>query len=259
MCLGRLAHPPGLLNRQAMIDTIMGGQAILADGPIFPGTWAYYDGNEHYTYTPNQAIELLREAGFTIPASGGDIRASEDGTQLSFELLYPDDGEHANLAGAIQRTWQELGIQVNLTALPYDQLVSEHLDTRSYQAALVDLNLSRSPDPDPYPFWHQTQISSGQNYSNWDDQQASEYLEQARVTTDLNERSRLYNNFQVRWSQELPALPLFYPVYTYAVSSDVQGVSIGPIFDPSDRFNHITGWYLITRRSSGEETSTTIP
>ena len=247
------------LNRQAMINTLLQGQAILADGPIFPGTWAYYDGIEHYSYNPDQAIALLREGGFTLPASGGDVRTSEDGTQLSFELLYPDDSEHASLANAIQRNWATLGIQVTLTALPYDQLVSERLDTSNYQAALVDLNLSRSPDPDPYPFWHQAQISSGQNYSMWDDRQASEYLEQARITTDLGARTRLYNNFQVRWSQELPALPLYYPVYTYAVSSDVQGVSIGPIFDPSDRFNHVINWYLVTRRATGGESATPTP
>ena len=247
------------LNRQAMIDTLMNGQAILADGPIFPGTWAYYDGIQHYTYNQGQAIELLRGAGFTIPTSGGNIRASEDGTQLAFELVYPNDQVHSSLAKVIQSDWAILGVQVTLTALPYDQLVTEHLDTRTYQAALVDLNFSRSPDPDPYPFWHQTQITSGQNYSKWDDRQASEYLEQARITTDLAERTRLYNNFQVRWSQELPALPLYYPVYTYAVSSDVQGVSIGPIFDPADRFTHVTNWYLITNRATGEETTTPYP
>jgi peptide/nickel transport system substrate-binding protein len=32
------------LNRQWMIDRILQGQALLANGPIFPGSWAYYDG-----------------------------------------------------------------------------------------------------------------------------------------------------------------------------------------------------------------------
>ena len=72
------------------------------------------------------------------------------------------------------------------------------------------------------------------------------------MSTDLAERIRLYNNFQVRWAQELPALPLFYPVYNYAVSSDVQGVSIGPLVDPSDRFANVLEWFLVTKRSSGE-------
>ncbi len=247
------------LNRQGMIDGMQNGQAILADGPILPGTWAYYDGIDHYSYDPNQATSMLRDAGFTIPAEGGNTRTDKDGTELSFELLFPDDQNHQALANAIKQNWDALGVQVTLTALPYDQLVSEHLDTRNYQAALVDLNLSQTPDPDPYPFWHQTQITSGQNYSKWDDRQASEYLEQARITTDLQERIRLYNNFQVRWSQELPAIPLFYPVYTYAVSNDVHGVSIGPILEPADRFNHVANWYLVTSKASGVETATPYP
>jgi peptide/nickel transport system substrate-binding protein len=247
------------LNRQGMIDSLQSGQAILADGPIFPGSWAYYDGIDHYSYDPNQAISILREAGYTIPAAGGETRTNKDGTPLSFELLFPDDQEHVALANKIKQDWASLGVEVTLTPLAYDKLVSEHLDIRNYQAALVDLNLSQTPDPDPYPFWHQTQISSGQNYSQWDDRQASEYLEQARITTDLADRTRLYNNFQVRWSQELPAIPLFYPVYTYAVSTDVHGVSIGPILEPADRFSHVTNWYLVTSRSTGTETPIPYP
>ena len=31
------------INRQYLVDHINQGQAIIADGPIFPMTWAYYD------------------------------------------------------------------------------------------------------------------------------------------------------------------------------------------------------------------------
>lgn len=57
------------------------------------------------------------------------------------------------------------------------------------------------------------------------------------------------------FSQELPALPLFYPVYTYAVSPEVQGVHVGPMFDPSDRFNTIASWFLLARRTAGKTTT----
>ncbi len=119
--------------------------------------------------------------------------------------------------------------------MPYEDVVSAYLEPRAFQAALVDLNFSRTPDPDPYPFWHQAQITGGQNYSKWDDRQASEYLEQARIEVDIEERTRLYNNFQVRFASELPSLPLFYPIYNYAVDEQVQGVTMGPLYDPSDR------------------------
>ena len=247
------------VNRQRIIDTLFNGQAILADGPIFPGTWAYYGGIERVAYDPEAAISLLREAGYTIPAEGGSTRTNEEGTRLAFELLYPDDPQHQAVAQALQADWAAVGVEVSLAPLAYEQLVSERLDTRLYQAALVDLNLSRSPDPDPYPFWHQAQINSGQNYANWDDRQASEYLEQARISVDLAERQRLYNNFQVRFTAELPALPLYYPVTSYAVTADVQGISIGPLFDSSDRFSNITNWFLVTRRTEAEATLTSAP
>jgi peptide/nickel transport system substrate-binding protein len=243
------------LNRQWMIDRIYNGQGIIADGVIFPGTWAYFEGIERVPFDPEQAIALLREAGYTIPAEGGEIRQNEEGVRLELELLYPIDAQGQALAEAIQDNWARLGVAANLKGVTYTTLVADHLDTRLYQAALVDLNFSRSPDPDPYPFWHQAQISGGQNYARWDDRAASEYLEQARVTVDLAERTRLYNNFQVRFNQELPALPLFYPVYTYAVDEEVQGIRMGPLFDFSDRFATITEWFLLTRRTTGEETS----
>jgi peptide/nickel transport system substrate-binding protein len=244
------------INRQWMLDHILQGQAIPADGPIFPGTWAYYDGIEHVGYNADQAVSLLKDAGYTIPAEGGSVRADKEGKKLQFELLTPDDQTHQDIAKVIEKNWEQLGISVTVTALSYDDLVNNHLATRTYQAALVDINMSRSPDPDPYPFWHQTQVTNGQNYANWDDFQASEYLEQARVITDIGERAKFYRNFQVRFSQELPALPLYYPVYSYAVDSQVQGVSMGPLFDPSDRFSTVTSWYLKSKRTTGETTPT---
>lgn len=243
------------INRQWLIDHLLQGQAIPADGPIFPGTWAYYEGIEHVGYDPDQAVSMLKDAGYTIPAEGGSVRANKEGKKLQLELLTPDDQGHLALAQTIEKNWEQLGISVTVTALPYDDLVNNHLANHTFQAALVDINMSRSPDPDPYPFWHQTQSTNGQNYSGWDDFQASEYLEQARVITDIGERAKYYRNFQVRFSQELPALPLYYPVYTYAIDTQVQGVSMGPLFDPGDRFSMVTSWYLKSKRTAGNETA----
>jgi peptide/nickel transport system substrate-binding protein len=240
------------LNRQWMIDNLLDGQAAIADGPIFPNTWAFYEGISRIEFNPEEAARIIREAGYTIPAEGGEIRANEDGF-FSFTLLHPDEESHTKIAESIQEHWSGLGIGVTLEPVPYDDLVAEHLDTRTYQAALVDLNFSRSPDPDPYPFWHQTQAVNGQNYAMWNDRQASEYLEQARIIVDPAERTRLYRNFQVRFFQQLPALPMFYPMFTFGVDTDVQGVRTGPMFEPDDRFAHITEWFLFSERIVEQE------
>ncbi len=236
------------LNRQRMISNLLQGQAIVADGPIFPGSWAYFNGTEHLEYDPEQAVSLLKGAGYLIPAEGGDVRAKE-GQSLSFTMLHPEDELHTQLAQAIQASWEQIGVQVDLQPVPYDRMVFDYLGPRSYQAALVDLNLARTPDPDPYPFWHQAEATGGQNYSQWDNRTASEYLEQARVNTDFDVRTRLYRNFQVMFAKELPSLPLYYPVYSFGVDAQVLGVQVAPLSDTSDRFSLISNWYLVTRRA----------
>ncbi len=247
------------LNRQWMVDHLLHSQATIADGPIFPNTWAYYEGISRIDYDRQAAIQMIREAGYTIPAEGGEVRANADGVFLSFTLIHPEGEPYTSLAQSIQRDWAALGADVVLQAIPYDQLINDYLETRNYEAALVELNLSQSPDPDPYPFWHQTQATGGQNYAMWDDRQASEYLEQARIVVDPAERTRLYRNFQVRFAGELPALPLFYPMYTYGVDSQVNGVRIGPLFDTPDRFATISDWYLFSERGSVEQAPTPTP
>ena len=241
------------INRQYLVDHINQGQAIIADGPIFPKTWAYYEGLSRYEYDPEEAIDKIRDLGYTFPAEGGTTRTNEEGDRLDFTLIYPDDEKHALIAQSIQENWLALGINVTLEALTYEELISNRLEDRTYEVALVDLNLTSMPDPDPYPFWHQTQTTGGQNYSMWNDRQGSEYLEQARIILDTGDRGRLYRNFQVRFFDQLPALPLYYPVYTYGVSSGVKGVRIGPIFEASDRLETITDWYFFVEVPGGLE------
>jgi len=235
------------LNRQWMVDHLLLGQAVVADSPILPQTWAYYDGVEHIGFDADSAVNQLKAAGYVLPQNG-TVRAKGDAS-LSFSMVYPDDSLHAQLAQTIQENWAAIGVEVKLQAVPYTSLLSDYLIPHTYQAALVDMDLSRAYDPDPYPFWHQAEINGGQNYSQWDNRTASEYLEQARVTADPTIRARLYRNFQVIFSRELPALPLYYPVYTYGVDQAMQGVQAAPLYEPADRFNGIEDWYLITRRA----------
>jgi peptide/nickel transport system substrate-binding protein len=235
-------------NRNIITSKILEGQAIIADGPILTGSWAYYDEIEHFDYDPDAAIALLKDEGYVIPAGGGDVRA-KDGQFLTFSLVHPDDEIHTRIAQAIQSDWALVGVKIDLQAVPYETLVNDHLTPRSYQAALADLNTARTPDPDPYLFWHQSEATGGQNYSQWDNRTASEFLETARTSADFNTRARLYRNFQVVFTKDMPSLPLYFPVYSYGVDSQVRGVQVAPMYDTSDRLALIAEWYLVTRRS----------
>lgn len=236
------------VNRNFIINTILNGQAIKAESPILAGTWAYYEESQ-IAYDPEGALSLLKSGGYDFTTDIPDVR-SKDGKKLAFSLAYPDDELHKAIAEQIQMDWNSLGLNVQLEPMDYDTLINQNLVSRNYQAALVDINTSRSPDPDPYPFWDQSQSTGGQNYSQWDSGPASDYLEQARTNFNIDDRKKLYRNFQVLFRKEMPAILLYYPVYTYAVSNEVQGVQIGPIYDNSDRFLTVTDWYMFIQNEA---------
>ncbi|HCR71518.1 MAG TPA: hypothetical protein DIW23_08755 [Anaerolineae bacterium] len=240
-------------NRNVIVSHILSGQAIIADSPILPNSWAYYEEIEKFPYDPETATQLLKDEGF-IFAAGSDVR-SKDGQQMVFTLVHPDDEIHTRIAQSIQNDWTLIGVRINLQPVSYDSLVNDFLTPRSYEAALADINTSRTPDPDPYLFWHQSESTGGQNYSQWDSRPASEFLETARTSANFEDRARLYRNFQVVFAKEIPSLPLYYPVYSYGVDVQIQGVQVPPLYDVSDRLALINEWYLVTRRALEEATA----
>jgi peptide/nickel transport system substrate-binding protein len=238
------------INRQKIITDYFNGQGIVADSVILPDTWAYLDSVQTYAYDPEQAALLLKTAGFVVTGDENPVRKKDD-VALKLVLSYPDDDLHKHIAESIQADWQALSIDVALEAVPPDSFLSTKLEPRAYQVALVDLDLSATPDPDPYPFWDLGQAAAGQNYTQWDSQIASDTIEQARITVDFDERIRLYHNFQSIFASELPALPLYYPVYNYGVTNQILGISVGPLIDTSSRFATITEWYMSARTVQG--------
>jgi len=234
------------IDRRRMIDSVLSGQAVISNMPLIPSNWAFYNGIQNFDYDKQKAVQYFGEAGFTLDTNSSTL-VDENGAVLKIQLAYPDDETHAAIAQTIQADWQKMGVQVELVAVQYDVLILDYLQPLTYQAALIDLNFDRSPDPDPYPFWDQSQQSNGENYSQWENAVVSEYIEEARVSVDQEERAKLYRNFQVMFQDELPALPLYYPIYNYAVDDGVKGIRLGSFYDTPDRFYSILEWYMIAK------------
>ncbi|MCC6383384.1 MAG: peptide ABC transporter substrate-binding protein [Dehalococcoidia bacterium] len=239
------------INRQWMIDNLLDGQGFVASSPILPGTWAYNPNLIPLAYDPLHAGDLLENAGWALPPDAAPgtpeyVRAS--GADVAeFTLLATDDPVHQQVARKAVADWAAIGVRVTIESVPAATVVAR-LQAHDYQAALTDIDFSRYPDPDPYPFWHQTQIENGQNYSSFNHRETSQLLEAARVAVDVEARAKLYRAFQARFADQVPALLLYYPVYTYGVDARVQNVQMGPMVDPSDRFRNLADWYVLTRR-----------
>lgn len=235
------------LDRQAIVDEVLMGQAVIPQTPLLPGTWAYNTQDVPvYTYDPSRALALLADAGWRRWTGTGTLRTVDD-IPLAFTLMAANEAQDLAVAQAIADQWARVGISVTIEGVPALALTGV-LESRSYQAALARLVIPG--DPDPYPFWHETQAlpGQGQNYAGFQHRRISEIIEQARITVNPNQRFALYQEFQQLFMEEVPAFPLYVPIYTYAIDNRVNGDQIGPLMRTGDRFRTIADWYVLQRR-----------
>ena len=243
------------LDRQAIIDQVLGGQALVAHGPFLPDNWAYNNDIEPYNRDTDKAIALLKEAGWKLPYMGTATRRKNE-RLLSFKLLTSSEPERVGVAEMLAKQWEIIGARVTVeTASPLE--VREALENRDFDAILV--HIAAPGDPDPYPFWHQEQIENGQNYAGFNHRHLSEIIEQARVTVNLERRRQLYYEFQEIFAQEVPSIPLYVPTYTYGVDERIHDVQIGPLVYPSDRFRTVSAWWIVPRRVFVSEAEAGLP
>ncbi len=245
------------LNRASLVDRNLFNQAILADSPLPRLSWAYNYGDTlgaEWTYDlaaardeiANYAVRLQRaDDGDEDTQDAADDAAEPtpvaSGPVLSFSILVPDDPSLVSLVQEVATQWSQLNIAV--TVEPEDPATyTARLTSGDFDTALIELSKAGNPDPDVYAFWHQGQYPDGQNYGGVDDNAISEALERARRDPNGANRKILYDRFQRAFIERSIAIPLYYPLFTYAVNPAVDGVQLGFISDSSDRFATIGTW-----------------
>lgn len=239
-------------DRNHIVNDLLQGQGLVAATPIEPGSWAHNALINPYPFDLDKAKSVLDAAGWRDPGDGTRVK---DRVPLAFTLTTSDDPARVALANDLAKTWQTIGVKVAVQAVPAALLAPNVLRPRTFDAVLYEWR-ALSNDPDQYENWHETQIPDashgGQNYSGLKDRDMSEALEAARRTSDQAKRAELYRKFQELFADRVPALLLYYPVYTYGVDARVQAVQLAPLLTPSDRFRTIAQWYLKTKRVAAD-------
>lgn len=234
------------IDREAVIDNVLRGEGVRADGPIAPISWAFDREAKRYNYDPAKAEAILDGAGWWSKDADG-VR-QKDGQKLAFVLLTNDRPERVKAAQEISRQLQRVGVRADVQAVGWSGFVQDFLVPRRFQAVLTE-QWSPAADPDVYQFWHSSQSKGdGLNFALWTNRAADELLENARRASDTRQRAKLYRDFQDVFAEEQPSIMLYYPVFNYAVNKSIKGVRLGLMIEPSRRFDHVAEWYVKTQR-----------
>jgi len=241
------------IDKDLVLSETLGFNGVPVHGPILPGFVGFHSEIKRYSQDLTAAGKLLDGEGWKLGDKNvrSKLMSGADGekvdTPLSITLTTVDSQENISVAETIKRMWEAIGVQVVLELVPVSRIQQDKLRPRDYSALLYGEILGQ--DPDPYPFWHSSQIeNSGLNLSRYSNRLADELLEKARTTIDEEKRSSFYQDFQDLLIEDLPAIFLYSPNYTYAVDRRVKGIEPTVIFTPADRFTNIADWYVKTKK-----------
>lgn len=233
------------VDRQGIINSALAGEGEPIYTPILPGQIGYNSEVEKYNFDVEHGKQLLEEAGWTI-AEGEEFR-TKDGDTLEFSIATVNQDEFLNTLEALKQNWTSMGIKVSVNVYEPQDIQEQIIKPREYEALLFGEIVG--VDPDPYAFWHSTQMEHpGLALAVFYQKNIDDLLETARKTSDEEQRRLKYFNFQNILAEELPAIFLYNPFYTYAVRDDIQGIDSQYITTPADRYNDIANWYTKTNR-----------
>lgn len=157
-------------------------------GPISPLSWAYNENVKPYEFDLENAKTLLEK-------SFGD-REEKIKIKLSTVISLLSEAEK------IKTSWEKLGIEVEIGPLTSTG--------EEFQALLAMQEIPA--DPDQYSLWHSTQEGNIIKFKN---PRIDMLLEEGRKVSDLNERKKIYFDFQRFLVEEAPVIFLYRPtIYT---------------------------------------------
>lgn len=241
------------LDKEMILQETIGYNGVPVHGPILPGFIGFHPDVKKYKQDLGAAAELLEQDGWKLADDGIRTKKIEGAdeemvdTPLTLTLTTADAKENITVAQIIKAQWESIGVRAELEIVPSSRIQKDKIRPRDYDALLYGEIIG--PDPDPYPFWHSSQNEKGGlNLAVFSSRRVDEILEQARASHDDDERRELYREFQDILAEDLPAIFLYSPTYTYAVDRKVQGIETTTIFAPADRFTDVNSWFMKTRK-----------
>ncbi|MCI0348285.1 MAG: ABC transporter substrate-binding protein, partial [Acidobacteriales bacterium] len=207
------------LERTSIIERHLSNTAVEANSPILPGSWAFMSDPPWPPYDPTVARQLLETARIRSGDDSSDTEATAEptaNTLFSFAILAPNDPALVNMAGEIAAQWSQYNLDVSVESADFNSYQTR-LESGDFDAALVELSLGDSADPDAYEFWDQ-EFPEGRNYGHVNDRRISESLESARRDPNGVNRAIHYRNFQRNFVERAIAIPLYYPLFSYALA-----------------------------------------
>jgi peptide/nickel transport system substrate-binding protein len=236
------------LDRAAMVDTLLAGQAPVSDTFIPPDDvkWeSVRPAVARYPYDTRRALELLGEVGWRRGTGGSMVNAA--GERITIPLRTTAGAQYEQELAIIADYWQALGFAVDQMVLSQAQDADARF--RTLQPAFdgsqipvrLDTTLQRlngANCPTEQTRW------SGSNRGCWQNPAADRINDALATEINPPRQQELLRDFVGIVSSELPVLPLYFSVQVVLFREGVTGVKGDTRPSGSETWN-VSEWDII--------------
>jgi peptide/nickel transport system substrate-binding protein len=177
------------IDKKALVENVLQGTAQVAAGPTPPAfAWAYDEKLQPYSYDPEKARALIKEAG-------------ANGKQLIFYVTESGSGmlDPVPMGTAIQADLAKVGLKVKIETYEWNTFLGKVNPGLEGKADMAEMSWMTN-DPDTLPFLTLRTGAfpdkGGFNSGYYSNPKVDELLESARKSTDKAERAALYKQMQ---------------------------------------------------------------
>lgn len=210
------------IDRQALIEHLIKGQASLATGLLSPTNWAYDPDVASYDYDVERAKALLDEAGYPDPDG--------DGPEPRLKLVYKTSTAplRIRIGEVLQDQLKKVGIEI--TEIQTFEWAKFYDDVKSGNFQIYTLRWVGITEPDIFhSIFHSSMIPpNGRNRGRYSNVQIDELTDRGRRVIDVEERKKIYSEVQKILAEELPYIYLWYPHNIVVMNERVQGFVMYP-------------------------------
>jgi peptide/nickel transport system substrate-binding protein len=209
------------VDRNSIVKYLRRDLATPAVGVLPPQTWAFADDVMRFPHDPDRAGRLLDEAGYPDPDGDGPL------ARLTLTLKVSSFEQYRLQAVVIQQNLKDVGIDLDVRTYEFATLFADVLQG-AFQ--LVSMQWVGVSDPDMLRrVFHSTQIPPvGFNRGFYDNPDVDRLIDAATVSTDEEERGRLYAEAQRLIAADVPYISLWYRTNAVVSKRDLANINPPP-------------------------------
>ena len=166
------------IDPDEIMQYVSGGKGERIGSSMYPNFTKYYDEslNNTYSYDPEKAKQLLKDAGYP------------DG--FSFSITVPSNyQQHIDTAQVIVEQLKKVGITANINLVEWDSWLSDTYTNRKYEATVIGVDASTLTAS---ALLGRFTSDADNNFVNFSDKEYDDTYAKASASIDDTEKTKLY-------------------------------------------------------------------